>query len=88
MKNKVEKEKEVKLYILLSDFAFEVNNGWKPKDDDVDEIKWAIYYSSIERKYKPLGQIIAKTPGVYFKTKDLALRAINEIVIPFKEGRL
>lgn len=91
MKNKEfmeEKAKEIKLYNLLRNFSFEVNDDWEPDWENGNEYKYTISKEN-ELIWKPTRYITFKIiNGIYFKSKELAQRAIDEIVIPFEEGRL
>ena len=79
---------EIKLYNLLSNFAYKVNEGWEPNWENMDEYKYTIAKEN-ELIWKPTRYITLKIiNGIYFKSKELAQRAIDEIVIPFEEGRL
>lgn len=81
-----EKARQIQLYNLLSNFAYTVNKGWEPNWDDENEAKWYIYknYSSDVVGIKcSFRYVILNT--VYFKTAELAQRAIDEIIIPFEK---
>ena len=79
---------EIKLYNLLSNFAYKVNEGWEPDWENMDEYKYTILKEN-ELIWVPTRYITFKIiNGIYFKSKELAQRAINEIVIPFEKGEL
>lgn len=81
--------KEICLYNLLSNFAYQVNDGWKPNWNDDCENKWFVRFNYLSSKWGPAYIISMRYPDmVYFKTKELAQRAIDEIVIPFERGEL
>lgn len=78
--------RDIKLYNLLSNFAYEVNEGWKPDMSNESELKYsAIYVNSIEA-----WKVVCSTwenieKQVYFKSRELAQRAINEVIVPFEK---
>lgn len=76
--------RDIKLYNLLSNFAYQVNEGWEPDWESEDQNKWYVYWvhqsHSWEVAYYNRGQSVNE---VYFKTKELAERAINEVIIPY-----
>lgn len=77
---------EIKLYNLLSNFAYKVNEGWEPDWDDKNEYKYYIVYDNLNKGWCDSTTIWGSILGmVYFKTAELAQRAIDEIVIPFTE---
>ena len=81
--------KEIKLYNLLSNFAEVVNEGWKPNWKDDDEMKCHILHHHYDKKWVATATYICRHPnGVYFKSEELAQRAIDEIVLPFERGEL
>lgn len=78
--------KEIKLYNLLSNFAYQVNEGWSPNWDDDLESKWFIWFNSRRVAWETIFITTMHSPvDVYFKTKELAQRAIDEIIIPFEK---
>lgn len=79
------RSKETKLYNLLSNFAYKVNEGWVPDWENMDEYKYTILKEN-ELTWVPITLKIIN--GIYFKTRESAQRAIDEIVIPFEEGEL
>lgn len=79
---------EIKLYNLLSNFAYTVNKGWEPNWDDENEAKWSCYYSSFAHNWIVFDSSGKTTNTVYFKSAELAQRAIDEIIIPFEKGEL
>lgn len=81
--------KEIHLYNLLSNFAYQVNEGWIPNWDDDLESKWFIWFNSRRVAWETIFITTIHSPvDVYFKTKELAQRAIDEIIIPFEKGKL
>lgn len=80
--------KEIRLYNLLSNFAYQVNEGWEPNWDDENEDKWLARFNFLNQ-WQPAFINLMRYPNmVYFKTKELAQRAIDEIVIPFEKGEM
>ena len=80
---------EIKLYNLLSNFAYKVNEGWEPDWDDKDEYKYCIVYDNLNKCWCDSVTIWGSILGaVYFKTAELVKRAIDEIIIPFEKGEL
>lgn len=79
------RSKETKLYNLLSNFAYRVNEGWVPDWENMDEYKYTILKEN-ELTWVPITLKIIN--GIYFKTRESAQRAIDEIVVPFEEGEL
>ena len=81
--------KEIELYNLLSNFAEVVNEGWQPDWKYEEEVKYHILRN---HKNGIWGISVAcwagSLNGVYFKTEELAQRAIDEIVLPFERGEL
>lgn len=78
--------REIRLYNLLSNFAYQVNEGWEPDWDDKNENKWFAQFNFLNQ-WQPAFLNLMRYPNmVYFKTKELAQRAIDEIVIPFERG--
>ena len=89
-KNYMEKKtNEIQLYNLLSNFAYEVNEGWEPNwDENVNQNKWCIYKSHSSHSWEVYCcDRTQSVNDVLFKTKELAERAINEIVIPFENDK-
>lgn len=79
---------EIKLYNLLSNFAYDVNEGWVPNWDDKKD-KYHIIYNNKLMIWEIRVAVYSRYPHiVYFRTSELARRAINEIVIPFERGEL
>ena len=71
-------------------WRFSLENGWS--DDlwgSLDNEKWSICYDHIYSQYNVIcsrySQSIGKT---YFISKEIAKRALNEIVLPFERGKL
>ena len=79
-----QRAKQIQLYNLLSNFAHEVNQGWEPDWSDENEAKWYVYidhfHTSAEISNDDTNECLNT---VYFRTKDLAEQAANEIVLPF-----
>ena len=79
--------KEIKLYNLLSNFAYQVNEGWEPDLDSNTEYSWYIYKIGSDWATIEVVQEHYIT-GVAFRTEKLADRAIEEIILPFERGEL
>lgn len=77
--------KEIRLYNLLSNFAYEVNEGWEPDWDDENEDKWLARFNFFNQWQPAFINLMRYTNMVYFKTKELAQKAIDEIIIPFEK---
>lgn len=78
---------EIRLYNLLSNFAYEVNEGWEPDWDDDLESKWFIWFNSHRVAWETIFITTMHSPvDVYFKTKELAQKAIEKVIVPFKKG--
>ena len=81
--------REIRLYNLLSNFAHQVNDGWEPDWDNLDEEKWYVYRShSLHRWAINCCGRTQRVNEVYFRTKKLTQRAVEEIIIPFERGEL
>lgn len=82
-----QRAKEIRLYNLLSNFAYEVNEGWEPDWESAYQNKWYIYQSHSSHGWgvTSYNQIQCMNE-VYFKTEELAQKAIEEIIIPFERG--
>lgn len=80
------KADELKLWSLLWNFA-EENNGkidWK----DFDQYKYSIVKDHESGEFLIPGSGKRKHFDIYFSSKELALFAIHEIVIPWEKGEL
>ena len=83
------RSKETKLYNLLSNFAYRVNEGWEPDWGNRDEYKYILYCDDYRGGWKISSLFVCRYPTlVYFRTSELAQRAIDEIIIPFERGEL
>lgn len=82
------KAKEIKLYNLLRNFSFEVNDDWEPNWGNIEEYKYTIAKENGLTWVPTRSTAFKIVNGIYFKSKELAQRAIDEIAIPFEEGRL
>ena len=77
--------KEIRLYNLLSNFAYEVNDGWEPDWDDENEDKWFARFNFLDQ-WQPAFINLMRYPNmVYFKTRELAQRAIEEVIVPYEK---
>ena len=77
--------KEIRLYNLLSNFAYQVNDGWEPDWESKYQNKWYIYKMYSQEWAVTWHNQIQCVNEVYFKTEELARRAIEEIIIPFEK---
>lgn len=81
-----EKAKQIQLYNLLLNFAYKVNEGWTPDWENTCQNKWCIYRSYSFHRWKVYYCNRTQSANeVLFKTKELAQRAIDEIIIPFEK---
>lgn len=81
--------REIRLYNLLSNFAYQVNEGWEPDWESEYQNKWYIYQSHSSHGWSVSSyHRIQCMNMVYFKTEELARKAIEEIIIPFERGEL
>lgn len=81
--------KEIHLYNLLSNFAYQVNEGWEPDWENPLERKYYIFYDYEEHKCRIyLNNSWQFLNVIYFKSKELAQRAVDEVVVPFEKGEL
>lgn len=79
--------REIHLYNLLSNFAYQVNEGWEPDWSDAYQNKWYVYRAHQSHSWGVAYYNQAQCVNdVYFKTKELAQRAINEVIIPFEKN--
>lgn len=69
------------LYNLLSNFAHDVNEGWEPDWENPLERKYYKCRIYLNNSWQFLNVI-------YFKSKELAQRAVDEVVVPFEKGEL
>lgn len=77
---------EIKLYNLLSNFAYKVNEGWEPDWSDADQDKWFVYRSHQSHRWEVTYYSQAQCMNdVYFKTQHLAERAIEEVIVPYEK---
>lgn len=77
--------KEIRLYNLLSNFAYQVNDGWEPDWESKYQNKWYIYKMYSQEWAVTWHNQIQCVNEVYFKTEELARRAIEEVIIPFEK---
>lgn len=80
------KLKDMKLWSLLWNFA-EENNGeidWSNSERD----KYYIYCGNNHNWYIDVKGLCRGLTEIYFSSKELAQRAIDEIVVPYENGEL
>lgn len=67
-------------------FAEEINGEWRPNWEDHDEIKWYCVYNESTREWLTVEDcFIHSINEIYFKTEELAKRAIEEVLKPFEQ---
>lgn len=82
----VKRAKEEVLNRLL--WRFTMENGWEDEIWESVAEKYYIFKSHTTNNYSIGWSYWAKTQTIYFVSKEIAQRAIDEIVIPFKKGEL
>lgn len=81
----------IQIWNKLRMFAEEANEGWKPNWFNGEEKKYYVavdhisHVSTIAAWKIYMRNYIAAPFEVYFKSEELAKRAINEIIVPFGE---
>ena len=80
------KAHDLKLWSLLWNFAEENNDemDW----DDADEYKYYIYKDCMSKRWSIASNLTCRKMVVYFSSRELAQRAIDEIVLPWERGEL
>lgn len=79
--------KEEVLNRLLWRFSME-NDGDKIDWNDGEQVKYCIQYDYRCKAYSIRELLFSQILTVYFHTEEIAQRAIDEIIIPFNEGKL
>lgn len=79
--------KEEVLNRLLWRFSME-NDGDKTDLNDSTQLKYYIYYDRCNEMYSITFTTFCDYLTVCFYSKEIAQRAIDEIIIPFNEGKL
>lgn len=71
-------------------WRFSMENGWDDSLwEDFKVPKYRVQYYHDRKKYDVDSFFIMQTKGtVYYVSKEIALRAIDEIIIPFEKGEL
>lgn len=68
-------------------WRFSMENGWSNEGWKIDEGKFCIAYDHADKRWHVTWAIFRHTlNAVYFKSEDIAIRAIKEIVKPFMEA--
>lgn len=68
-------------------WRFSMENGWSDEGWKIDEGKFCIVYDHDNKAWNVIWAIFKHTlNAVYFKSEDIAIRAIKEIVKPFMEA--
>lgn len=84
-----QRAREIRLDNWVHNFAEVVNEKWEPDWDNKNENKCWCYYDISNSKWFVCNTNWCKNQGtVYFKTKKLAQRCIDEIILPFERGEL
>lgn len=80
------KAHDLKLWSLLWNFAEENNDemDW----DDADESKYYIYKDCMNKRWYIASNLTCRKIVIYFSSRELAQRAIDEIVIPWERGEI
>lgn len=80
--------KEEVLNRLLWRFSME-NDGDKIDWEKDEQFKYFIYFNKYEDRHKVgFADRIKSVANIYFYSEEIAQRAIDEIIIPFNEGKL
>lgn len=73
-----ERATEIRNYNKIANLAIKYNQGWTPNWEDEYEYKWFIAFDHITKRLCPSCITYISSPNaVYFKTKELALKAIK-----------
>ena len=72
----------MQLYKKLREFAFK-NGSTKLSWSDGDSQKWLIYYNNVKNGFEVDDVYVYQTVCVYFTTREIAERALREVVGPF-----
>lgn len=74
---------------LIANFAHVVNGQWREDWSNMNERKYYCRYNQNAREWNVAFENFSKIPGVaYFKSRALAQRCIDEIILPFERGEL
>ena len=74
---------------LIANFAHVVNGQWREDWSNMNERKYYCRYNQNAREWNVAFENFSKMPGVaYFKSRALAQRCIDEIILPFERGEL
>lgn len=81
--------KEMRCVNLITNFAHVVNGQWREDWNNMNERKYYCRYNQNAREWNVAFENFSKIPGVaYFKSRALAQRCIDEIILPFERGEL
>ena len=80
------KAHDLKLWSMLWNFAEENNDemDW----DDADEYKYYIYKDCMSKRWSIASNLTCSKIVIYFSSRELAQRAIDEIVLPWERGEM
>lgn len=84
------RQRRHRLADLLEKFAYD-NDSIATADmwEDVDVLKFYIYYNYTTNSYEVDGICVVKDlSSIYFTLREIAEKAIDEVVIPFDKGKL
>lgn len=73
---------EANLFNKLNKFAAEVNGNWIPNWEDKNEDKWFCFRSFMGLRAEVERHVYPVFGVTYFKSEELAERAIKEIILP------
>ena len=61
----------------LMNVAYYLNEGWEPDWDDIEQEKFYIYYSNVNKTIKIEYNSVCNSGITYFKSKEIAKQAIE-----------
>lgn len=77
----------IRIMSKLRMFAEEVNEGWEPNWQDGTEFKWFLIFDHCNQKWDTVYRTTYEyLYNIYFKSEELAKRAVEEVIIPILEG--
>lgn len=84
-----QRTKEMRRVNLITNFAHVVNGQWREDWSNMNERKYYCCYNQNAREWNVAFENFSKVPGVaYFKSRALAQRCIDEIILPFERREL
>ena len=70
-------------------WRFSMENGWDDSLWEDTDKKYCVFFGCSTKEYLITYSCSCKIEGaVYFKSREIAQRAIDEIIIPFEKGKL